>query len=355
MTAKTLAKVGLVAAILAITLSEGTDHWLKTRTHELINGPVSIEKGVLNAGPFVIEREESYWFEIELDSSVDDWIGGSCVSKNLHEAAWRMYRLDKKEPANTELWISSQWFYGRQRGFAYEFEPARGKYWLQWDTSGDASCLNRRHPRLHIWRVPYEDEFLNVLSQDACLFFGGLGVVFVMLGRSSWIGKHLAEKPTPRMFPEMKLRNVIPWKRRDPMPLIKEAPNFGLIYGGILWILVLIHMMVMPMTPIGIWVDFREQKAVGVEKSPWTESVSVYVDARRGYLVNGHPVRGEELQAELKKELSKQMVWTAYLDADPDCSFGDIVHAMDTIQGLGAKFEWITPKTLEVWKRKSIP
>jgi nitrogen fixation/metabolism regulation signal transduction histidine kinase len=59
MTAKTLAKVGLVAAILAVTLSQGTDHWLKTRTHEVLNRPVSIEKGVLNSGPFVIEHEES--------------------------------------------------------------------------------------------------------------------------------------------------------------------------------------------------------------------------------------------------------------------------------------------------------
>jgi len=354
MTAKTLAKVGLVAAILAVTLSWGADHWLNTRAHELINRPVSIEKGVLNSGPFVIEHEESYWFEIELDSSVDDWIGGSCASKNLHEAAWRMYRLDKKEPAKTELWISSQWFYGRQRGFAYEFEPATGKYWLQWDAPGDVSCLNVRHPRLRIWTVADEDEYLNVLSQDACLFFGGLGVVFVMLGRSSWIGKHLAEKPTPRMFPEMELRNVIPWKRREPMPLIKEAPNFGLLYGGILWILMFVFIIERPWPPQGLLVNFRERPAVGVEKSPWTRTVSVYVDGQRRFLVNGQPVLGDQLKARLEQELGKQMVWTVYLEADSHCLYMDVVHAMDTIQGLGAKLVWITPKTREEWKQKSI-
>jgi biopolymer transport protein ExbD len=354
MTAKTLAKVGFVAAVLAVTLSRGTYHWLKIRTHELIKRPVSIEKGVLNSGSFVIEHEESYWFEIALNSSVDDWIGGSCDSKNLNEAAWKMYRLDKREPAKTELWISSQWFYGRQRGFAYEFEPAVGRYWLQWETPGAATCLNAR-PRLRIWAVADEDEFQSVLIQDACLFLGGIGVVFLMLGRSSWLGGNLAEKPAPRIFLEMALRNVIPWKRRDPMPLIKEAPNFGLIYGGMLWILVFIFMILMPLTPVGLLVDFREQRVVGVEKSPWTETVSVYVDARRGYLVNGHPVRREDLQAELKKELSRQMVWTVYLEADLNCPFMDVAHAMDTIQGLRAKLVWITPKTREEWKLKSIP
>jgi biopolymer transport protein ExbD len=102
-------------------------------------------------------------------------------------------------------------------------------------------------------------------------------------------------------------------------------------------------------------VDFREQKAVGVEESPWTETVSVYVDGRRGFLVNGLPVRREELKAELRKELGRQMVWTVYLEADPDCLFMDVAHAMDTIQGLGAKLVWITPKTREEWKHKNTP
>ena len=176
-----------------------------------------------------------------------------------------------------------------------------------------------------------------------------------MLGRSSWIGKHLAEKPTPRMFPEMELRNVIPWKRREPIPLIKEAPNFGLIYGGILWILVFLFMIITPMKPKGLLVDFREHRVAGVEKSPWTETVSVYVDGQRRFLVNGQPVLGDELKAKLEQELSKQMVWTVYLEADLDCLFMDVAHAMDTIQGLGAKLVWITPKTREDWRREALP
>jgi biopolymer transport protein ExbD len=56
----------------------------------------------------------------------------------------------------------------------------------------------------------------------------------------------------------------------------------------------------------------------------------------------------------IEKELSRQMVWTVYVEADLNCSFEDVVHAMDRIQGLGAKLVWITPKTREEWKQKSV-
>ncbi len=352
---KTLAKVGLAAVVAAVAVSLWTDHWLKTRTHELINRPVSVKNGIVNSGTFEIEHEEAYWFEIELDSSIEDWIGGSCTPKRLQAPNWRIYRLDNKEAAKTKLWINSLWFYGRQRGFAYELIPKAGKYRVQWDAPRDVACLNARHPRLRIWTLADEDEFRSALIQDACLFLGGLGAAFVLLGRSGWIPSALADKQPIRMLPEMAMRNVIPWKRHRPMAKTRDLPNFGLVYGFVLWILVFLFMIFVPLKPKGLLVDFRGVKAVGVEKSPWIETVSVYVDARRGFLVNGNPVRGEELEARLKKELSRQMVWTVYLEADPDCLFMDVVHAMDTIQGLGAKLVWITPKTREEWKQKNSP
>jgi biopolymer transport protein ExbD len=173
---------------------------------------------------------------------------------------------------------------------------------------------------------------------------------------SAWVFGHLIDKRPPRIFPETELRNVIPRKRHRPVPLIREFPNFGLVWGGVLYILFNIFaVMITPFPSHGLRVDLRERAAVGVEKSPWTETVSVYVDAQREFLVNGQPVRGEELEAKLKKELSRQMVWTVYLEADSNCLFMDVVHAMDTIQGLGAKLVWITPKMREEWNRDSSP
>jgi len=352
---KTLAKVGLAAVVAAVAVSLWTDHWLKTRTHELINMPISVKNGIGNSGVFKIEHEEAYWFEILVDSSIEDWIGGSCTPKRLQAADWRIYRVDNREAAKTDLWINSLWFYGRQRGFAYELIPKAGKYRVQWDAPRDVACLNARHPRLRIWRLADEDEFHSALIQDTCLFFGGVGLALVLLGRSGWLASDIAEKQSMRMLPEVALRNVIPWKRHRPMALICDLSSFRVIWGGVIFIFSALFTIVAPLAQKGLLVDVREQKVVGVEKSPWTETVSVYVDARRGFLVNGQPVRREELEARLKKALSRQMVWTVYLEADPDCLFMDVVHAMDTIQGLGAKLVWITPKTREEWKQKNSP
>ena len=41
------------------------------------------------------------------------------------------------------------------------------------------------------------------------------------------------------------------------------------------------------------------------------------------------------------------MVWTVYFEADQDTLNMNAIYAMDTIQGLGAKLVWITPKVRE--------
>jgi len=61
------------------------------------------------------------------------------------------------------------------------------------------------------------------------------------------------------------------------------------------------------------------------------------------------------MEATLKKELRRQMVSTAYLEASYDRFFLEVAHAIDTIQWLGAKVAWITAKAREEWSRKSAP
>jgi len=351
---KTLAKVGLVALALALLLPWGYTYWLRTRTFEPVDKAVLLETGRIQTVDFEINLREDYSVRIDADYSAEDWNDGNCSFRWWKDSDWMVYRLNGGATKTREPWASSSEM--PKSGWLPDgFHGKPGKYELEWRGPAASACLNARHPRLHVYTSSAEYQQFGGFILFVCIFLAGTGILLVLRAIGAWVVGHFIDKRPPRMFPEMELRNVIPWKRRDPMPLIKEAPNFGLIYGGILWILVLIHMMWIPPTPLGLWVDLREQKAVGVEKSPWTETVSVYVNARKGFLVNGQPVRGEELEGKLKKELSRQMVWTVYLEADPDCPFMDAVHAMDTIQGLGAKLVWITPKTREQWKQKSIP
>ena len=177
----------------------------------------------------------------------------------------------------------------------------------------------------------------------------------ILRALGTWIFGNFLDQRPPRMFPEMVTRNVIPWKRHHSMAPICDTSSFKVVCVGVLFVLLLFSLVLAPLTPKGLQVDFREQRAVGVEKSPWTESISGDVDARKGLLVNGHRVKREELEAKLNEELSRQMAWTVYLEADSDCLFMDLAQVMDTIQRLGAKVVWVTPKMREEWKQKSTP
>jgi biopolymer transport protein ExbD len=188
----------------------------------------------------------------------------------------------------------------------------------------------------------------------ACIVVVFAGAAAILRGMVIWLGGILRRKDSLRIFPKMVLRNVIPARRRRPMPLINDLQNFVLVYVWILWILWMIFTILQPRMPMGLLVDFKGERAVGVAKSPWTDTVSVYLDAKKGFMVNGQPVKREELQAKLKEKLERQMVWTMYFEADGDCLYMDAAHAIDTIQGIGATLIWITPKTREEWKKRGV-
>ena len=215
--------------------------------------------------------------------------------------------------------------------------------------------LNARHPQVPGYDSSSEYEQFGAVIPFVSIFLAGAGVLMILRALSTWISGYFSDQRPPRMFPEMVRRNVIPWKRHQSMALICDTSSFKVVCVGVLFVLLLFSLVLAPLTPKGLLVDFREQRAVGVRKSPWAETISVYVDARKGLLVNGHQVKPDELEAKLNEELSRQMVWTVYLEADSDCFFTDLAQVMDTIQGLGAKVVWITPKMREEWKQKSTP
>jgi biopolymer transport protein ExbD len=332
----------------------GTGEWLKTRTFEPVNVPISLEVGQIETRAFEINLREDYWVYVDVDYSMDDYYPDRCTSRNLEGSHWRMYRIGEGKATKRELWATADEL--RKQGLSGDaFRAETGNYQLEWDAPAGASCLNARHPRLRVRTssIAYEENYESILY--ACLLIGGVGGSLMLAALIASLRGVLAGREALRIFPGMTLRNVIPLQWHRPLPLIRNLPNFGLIYGFILWILVFIFMIVRPSTPKGLLVDFRERNSVGVEKSPWTETMSVYAEARRGFLVNGQPVKREELRAKLQEELLRRGVWVVYFEADIDCAFMDAAYAFDTIQGLGAKVIWITPKTREVWKQQEAP
>jgi hypothetical protein len=151
------------------------------------------------------------------------------------------------------------------------------------------------------------------------------------------------------MLPELTLRNLLPARRSmraGPMAPMTHLSNFAMVWTGLLGVLLFVHMdWNGPLTPNrGMFVKIGERSSGLGKKSPWPETMSVYVGPDNRFYVNSDPVPPEDLRAKLRQELGKQMVWTVYFEADENTSFAKAVYAMDAIQGVGASIIWVTPR-----------
>jgi biopolymer transport protein ExbD len=106
------------------------------------------------------------------------------------------------------------------------------------------------------------------------------------------------------------------------------------------------------MVPKGLVVSLRSRESTVSEKSPWPETLAVYVRPNGRFFVNGEEVERSNLRAKLLEHLSRRVEWSVYFEGDDDTL--DDIYAMDTIQGCGAKIIWITPKLREEWRQKEL-
>ena len=351
---KILFKIGGGALLLAVVVFSLSSYWLTTRTFEPVNMPVKLEAGRIQSAEFPINLQENYTVGINVDYSLDDWTEGKCSDKLWQETDWKVYRLHSVAPNYKELWASSEEM--RKQGlWPHEFHAPHGRYELEWTVPASTVCLNARHPQLRVWtdRSSYETAFSFVLF--SCWLFTMAGVGALLRAVVIWLSGAQTGSRTLRIFPEMAVPNLTPLLRHRPLPLVRDFPNFGLIYGFILWVLLFLFMIFQPRPSNGLPVNFKAEHTVIVERNPWAETMAVYIDGQQRFFVNGKQVPREELRSRLEEELLRRGVWVVYFEADVDCLYMNAVYAMDTIQGLGAKMIWITPKTREEWKKRETP
>lgn len=101
-------------------------------------------------------------------------------------------------------------------------------------------------------------------------------------------------------------------------------------------------------------VSFRSHEVIAWEKSPWQQTLAVYVRPNGRFFVNDEEVERSSLRAKLLEHLSRRVEWSVYFEGDDDTLYMDDIYAMDTIQGCGAKIIWITPKLREEWRQKEL-
>jgi biopolymer transport protein ExbD len=341
----TLTKAGVLALLIAFTVSLGTTHWLNTRTFVPVNIPVSLEAGQLHSGPFNINLRADFWVSLDLDDSADDWTPGKCSVDNLPPLKWTLYRLHKQ---SAELWAVPDPSWIRRQSLD-GFHAVPGTYRLDLDIPRSTVCLNARHPHLRISTSSGNQQEICGLVQYVCLFLGGTGVMLLLRALYFRLLPGVSTSTLPKIFPEQTAHNVLPLQRHRPLPLLHDLPNFGLICGLLFFVVFFVFTTVTPRTPAGLFISLGRSQWATAPESPWPTSLSVYITAQKDFLVNGRPVPRDKLRSELQEKLARSMVWTVYLEADSNTSFGDTVYLIDTIQGLGAKAVWITPKVRQDW------
>jgi biopolymer transport protein ExbD len=341
---KALARLGLAFLLVASTIYFLTGRWLHSRIFTPLDYSVSLDNRQLKSPPFEINLRETYFASLDLDYSLDDWYQDNrCNYKTILYPQWRVYRLASASHSRG-LWISSEQLTNADGSLSNAFLASPGKYQLEWDIPVAAPCLNPRHPHLLVFTDSSGYREGVGLTQLFCLFWGGTGLALFVVARiAPW---RLAHAVPPRIFPDMVLRNVMPIAKHAPLRVIHELPHWGLFCGAVLWILIFVFMIFGPLPSKGLFVSWRKP-AVIWQKSPWSETLEVYVGAPARFFINGKEIKRNDLRARLLEQLGRRAEWTVYFEADPDTIFGDDAYALDTIQACGAKVVWVTPKTRE--------
>src|ERR1700687_12452 len=348
---KILVRLGLAFLFVAVAIYISSGYWLKSLIFTSLDYRVSLASRQIKSPPFQINLDETYFVSLHLDDSADDWYDdGRCNYKSVNASEWQVYRLSLKP---RELWANSADTTGRSY-YLGGFNATPGQYELEWNLPASAACLDHRHPRLLVstGSTGYEDGV--ALIRIFQIFFGGTGAALVLLASARAVKNHFAAFRAPRMFPEMVLRNAISITKHAPMPLIHGPPHWPLFCVALLSILMFIFMIVEEGLPSkGMFVSWRKANAVAWEKSPWPDTLEVYVNAAGQFFVNGHEVERNDLHAKLIEQLSRRAEWTVYFEADRNAMYMDGVYAIGTIQDCGAQLFWITPKIREEWQHSA--
>ena len=327
-----------------------TGRWLHSRIFTPLDYSVSLESRQLKSPPFLVNLRDEYFVSLRLDDATNWEEAQRCNESNLLGSEWRIYKLSSKAPQPRVLWADSGKVERVYELYIGTVAASSGQYELEWDLPPNAACLYQRHAQLvvHTGRTGYD--IVVSFVQICCLFLIGTGGALIFFAIARQLKQAVGIAESPRMFPDMPLRNLLPIAKHAPLRVIHELPHWGLLCGAMLWILIFIFMIFGPLPSKGLFVSWRKRDAVVWEKSPWPDSLEVYIRTPARSFVNGEEVDRNDLRSKLIEQLGRRAEWTVYFEADADTPYMDAVYAIDVIQGCGAKLIWVTPKMREQWQ-----
>ena len=333
----TSVRTGVCLILVGIVLFGSAIRWLAPHPDVALELPVSLSPGHVITGNFSVNPDTVYYIEVELDRQSQ--VRAHCEPRSVLGTQW-VLSSDGKEERGSSPWehtgLTIAALYSEKTRYAFDVEVLPG-----------ASCLNAGNPRLKVQTHPYPSDLYVALTWFSIVPVGvGLALLVapcIKLGSAKIEGT--------RIFPDVVLHNVLPVTKHKPLAPIHGMPHWGLFCGAVFWILAVVFMVLQqPLTAKGLFVTLRTRNAVVWEKSPWPDTLQVYVAETKGaprFLINGQEVQRSELRAKLLEQLSRRAEWSVYFEADNDVLNVDALYAMDAIQGCGAKLIWVTPKMHE--------
>jgi hypothetical protein len=354
---KILLRLGLAFLFVASPVYFLTGRWLHSRIFTPLDCSVSLESRQLKSAPFLINLRDEYHVSLRLDDAPNWQEAQRCNEENLVGSEWRVYKLSSNVAQPRVLWADSGKVERVYELYMGTVAAPSGQYELEWDLPPSAACLYQRHAQLvvHTGRTGYDT--MVSLVQICCVFSLGAGAVLILFAIARTLKHAGGIAQSPRMFPGMPLRNLLPIAKHAPLPPVHGMPHWGLFCGAVFWILAVVFMVLQqPLTAKGLFVTWRTRDAVVWAKSPWSDTLQVYVAETKGtprFLINGQEAQPSELRAKLLEQLSRRAEWSVYFEADNDVLNMDALSAIDAIQGCGAKLIWVTPKMREQWHHAS--
>lgn len=339
MNASIAGRIGVCLILGGIGLFFCSVRWLAPHPGVAWEMPVSLSPGHVITGNFSVTLDTLYYAEIELDKRSE--IRTHCEPRSVLSTRWVLSSEGREEHG------SSPW---EDTGLTIvDLYSERTRYALDVEILPGASCLNASHPRLKVQTHPYPSDLYVALTWFSIV---PVGIGLALLIRP-YITRQFSKIEETRIFPDMVLHNVLPIAKHAPLMPIHGMPHWGMFCGAVLWILMFVFMILRPLPSKGLFVSWKKRAAVVWEKSPWPDTLEVYVRSPARFFVNSEEVDRTGLRSKLIEQLGRRAEWTVYFEADPDTRYMDDIYAIETIQACGAKLFWVTPKMREQWEHQS--
>ena len=335
--------LGLGLLLGGLGLIAGIQFWHVTRIFVPLDIPVSLSRGHIQTGEFLINRDAIY--EVSIEFAASSGFGqGDC--EQLSYAG---------KPLQTRWTAKRNGIPDMQAGRAHAdgcylggLSAASGRYELDVEVLSDSGSLNALKPRLHI--EAYWGAYLE--TEEIADYLSLWGAAFALVGASLLcLSSFSARKASPSVL----LLQIVaprgspyPIRRRDlPLvPMSKILPLVGHAYAVVYMLLYLCFatFIFSAQQTHGIPARLIRPGVIAANADRRETGLLVYVDRNGLCYLNSKLVTREALPAALEYELARRGDQSVYIEGDSGAEAGAVLAAMDIVRGVGGKVVMMTPR-----------